>query len=86
MLLAKPCQSAARRCRRQDRGRGEDLSAIRLADSYRWPARSPAPTPRCLSQLNKTCAKLRLAFWDYLGARLAVQYLLSIVRHRCASG
>src|SRR6516162_4571760 len=42
--------------------------------------------------LNKTCAKLRIAFWDYLGARLAVPNQLevptlpSIVRHRCASG
>ena len=42
--------------------------------------------------LNKTCAKLGIAFWDYLGARLAVPnppevpYLPTIVRHRCASG
>jgi hypothetical protein len=42
--------------------------------------------------LNKTCAKLNIAFWDYLGARLAVPnqpevlYLPTIVRHRCASG
>jgi hypothetical protein len=41
--------------------------------------------------LNKTCAKLGVAFWDYLGARLAVPnqhqvpYLPAIVRHRCAS-
>ena len=41
--------------------------------------------------LNKTCAKLGIAFWDYLGARLAasnqpqVPYLPAIVRHRCAS-
>jgi hypothetical protein len=38
--------------------------------------------------LNKTCAKLRIAFWDYLGARLAapnqpeVPYLPTIVQHR----
>jgi hypothetical protein len=42
--------------------------------------------------LNKTCAKLGIAFWDYLGSRLAVpnspqvQYFPIIVRHRCASG
>ena len=42
--------------------------------------------------LNKTCAKLGIAFWDYLGSRLAVPsqsevpYLPAIVRHRCASG
>src|SRR5215470_13605746 len=42
--------------------------------------------------LNKTCAKLGIAFWDYLGARLAVPnqpevlHLPTIVRHRCASG
>ena len=41
--------------------------------------------------LNKTCAKLGIAFWDYLGARLAVPnqpqvlYLPAIVRHRCAT-
>jgi hypothetical protein len=41
--------------------------------------------------LNKTCAKLRIAFWDYLGSRLAapnppeVPYLPTIVRHRCAT-
>jgi Transposase IS66 family len=42
--------------------------------------------------LAKTCAKLRIAFWDYLGARLAIPgqpeipYLPGIVRHRCSSG
>jgi len=42
--------------------------------------------------LAKTCTKLGIAFWDYLGARLAIPgqpeipYLPSIVRHRCASG
>jgi hypothetical protein len=41
--------------------------------------------------LAKTCAKLGIAFWDYLGSRLAVPnqpevpYLPTIVRHRCAS-
>jgi hypothetical protein len=41
--------------------------------------------------LNKTCAKLGIAFWDYLGSRLAVPsqpevpYLPAIVRHRCAT-
>jgi hypothetical protein len=41
--------------------------------------------------LNKTCAKLGIAFWDYLGSRLAlpnqpqVPYLPTIVRHRCAT-
>jgi hypothetical protein len=41
--------------------------------------------------LNKTCAKLGIAFWDYLGSRLAVPNhpdipdLSTIVRHRCAS-
>ena len=41
--------------------------------------------------LNKTCAKLGFAFWDYLGSRLAVPnppevpYLPAIVRHRCAA-
>ena len=40
--------------------------------------------------LAKTCAKLRVTFWDYLGARLAiagqpdVPYLPNIIRHRCA--
>src|SRR5437016_4270311 len=42
--------------------------------------------------LAKTCSKLGIAFWDYLGSRLAVPsqsevpYLPAIVRHRCASG
>jgi transposase IS66 family protein len=42
--------------------------------------------------LAKTCAKLGITFWDYLGARLAVPnhpdipYLPQIIRHRCASG
>ena len=41
--------------------------------------------------LSKTCAKLGIAFWDYLGSRLAVPnhteipYLPTIVRHRCAT-
>jgi hypothetical protein len=41
--------------------------------------------------LNKTCAKLGIAFWDYLGSRLGVPnqpeipYLPAIVRHRCAT-
>ena len=41
--------------------------------------------------LNKTCAKLGIAFWDYLGSRLAVPdqpqvpHLPAIVRHRCAT-
>jgi transposase IS66 family protein len=42
--------------------------------------------------LAKTCTKLGITFWDYLGARLAIQgqaeipYLPNIIRHRCASG
>src|SRR5712671_1636299 len=42
--------------------------------------------------LTKTCAKLGIAFWNYLGSRLAVPnspkipYLPTLVRHRCASG
>jgi Transposase IS66 family len=42
--------------------------------------------------LAKTCAKLSIRFWDYLGARLrvpnqpAIPYLPDIVKHRCASG
>lgn len=41
--------------------------------------------------LAKTCAKLGIAFWDYLGDRLAIPahleipYLPSLVRHRCQS-
>ena len=41
--------------------------------------------------LAKTCAKLGIAFWDYLGDRLAtpahreVPYLPGLVRHRCQS-
>jgi hypothetical protein len=41
--------------------------------------------------LSKTCAKLGIAFWDYLGSRLAVPnqpeipYLPTLVRHRCAT-
>jgi hypothetical protein len=41
--------------------------------------------------LAKTCAKLGITFWDYLGARLAipgqsaVPYLPSLIRHRCAT-
>ena len=41
--------------------------------------------------LSKTCAKLGIAFWDYLGSRLAVPNhhdipdLPTLVRHRCAS-
>jgi hypothetical protein len=39
--------------------------------------------------LSKTCAKLGIAFWDYLGSRLAVPnhpdipYLPQLIRHRC---
>ena len=42
--------------------------------------------------LTKTCAKLGLLFWDYLGARLGIPgqteipYLPEIIKHRCASG
>jgi Transposase IS66 family len=42
--------------------------------------------------LAKTCAKLSIQFWDYLGARLDVPdqpeipYLPDIIKHRCASG
>jgi hypothetical protein len=41
--------------------------------------------------LSKTCAKLGIAFWDYLGSRLKVPnqpdipYLPTLVRHRCAT-
>ena len=41
--------------------------------------------------IGKTCAKLGIAFWDYLGSRLAVPNCIDIpslptlVRHRCAS-
>jgi Transposase IS66 family len=40
--------------------------------------------------LAKTCAKLGLSFWDYLGARLdvpdqpAIPYLPDLVRNRCS--
>ena len=40
--------------------------------------------------LSKTCAKLGIASWDYLGSRLAVPnqpeipYLPQLIRHRCA--
>ncbi len=39
--------------------------------------------------LLKTCAKLGLSFWDYLGARLgttaqaAIPYLPDLIRERC---
>jgi hypothetical protein len=42
--------------------------------------------------LVKTCQKLGIAFWDYLGARLnisgqpSIPPLADVVRHRCASG
>src|SRR6202007_1134895 len=42
--------------------------------------------------IAKTCAKLKIAFWDYLGDRLAVPHppdvppLAHLVSHRCASG
>jgi hypothetical protein len=41
--------------------------------------------------LTKTCAKLGILFWDYLGARLAVQNhphvpaLPQLIKHRCAT-
>src|SRR5262249_7173715 len=41
--------------------------------------------------LNKTCAKIGVVFWDYLGSRLAVPnsphvpHLPAVVRHRCAT-
>ena len=41
--------------------------------------------------LAKTCAKLKIAFWDYLGSRLQVPnhpditYLPKLIRHRCAT-
>jgi Transposase IS66 family len=41
--------------------------------------------------LSKTCAKLGIAFWDYLGSRLqvpnhpAIPPLPQLIRHRCAS-
>jgi hypothetical protein len=42
--------------------------------------------------LAKTCSKLGIGFWHYLGARLGVSgqpevpYLPDIIKHRCASG
>jgi hypothetical protein len=42
--------------------------------------------------LSKTCAKLGIAFWDYLGSRLQlpnhpdIPSLPSLVRHPCAAG
>ena len=42
--------------------------------------------------LGKTCKKLGIAFWDYLGSRLRVSgqpdipRLADIVKYRCASG
>ena len=41
--------------------------------------------------LAKTCAKLGITFWDFLGARLAIPgqsdlpYLPNLIRHRCAT-
>ena len=41
--------------------------------------------------IAKTCTKLGITFWDYLGARLAIPgqpeipYLPQIIRHRCAT-
>ena len=41
--------------------------------------------------LAKTCAKLGISFWDYLGARLAIPHqpdipdLAKLIRHRCAT-
>ena len=41
--------------------------------------------------LAKTCAKLGITFWDYLGSRLhvpnhpAIPHLPQIIRHRCAT-
>ena len=40
--------------------------------------------------LGKTCKKLRIVFWDYLGSRLGISgqpdvpFLADIIRHRCA--
>jgi hypothetical protein len=42
--------------------------------------------------LAKTCAKLNITFWDYLGSRLKlanqpdIPYLPQLVSHRCATG
>jgi len=41
--------------------------------------------------LAKTCAKLKITFWDYLGSRLQtpnhpdIPYLPQLIRHRCAT-
>src|SRR6266853_2659283 len=41
--------------------------------------------------LAKTCAKLRIQFWDYLGSRIKtpnhpdIPYLPQLIRHRCAT-
>jgi hypothetical protein len=41
--------------------------------------------------LAKTCAKLKIAFWDYLGSRIKtpnhpdIPYLPQLIRHRCAT-
>ena len=41
--------------------------------------------------LAKTCAKLKIAFWDYLGSRLQtpnrpdIPYLPQLIKHRCAT-
>jgi hypothetical protein len=43
------------------------------------------------NSLSKTCAKLGIAFWDYLGSRLQlpnqpdVPALPQIIKHRCAT-
>jgi len=62
------------------------LEASASLASYR-----PAHCRDAFLGLAKTCAKLGLSFWDYLGDRLAIPgqrvipYLPDLIRSRCQS-
>ena len=65
----------------------------KLADCRRWQSSLGAPSTMWRARdtflgLLKTCAKLGVSFWDYLGARLkipdaaAVPWLPDLIRQR----
>ena len=64
--------------------------SVTRAPSFRGPKHATTRlTQGAFLGLAKTCAKLSLSFWDYLGARLgitgqvAIPYLPDLVRARC---
>ena len=67
------------------------VSKRKISSGKRHDMRARSQSATTFVGLSETCAKLGIAFWDYLGSRLAVPNhhdipdLHTLVRHRCAS-